>query len=264
MGVCQVLTVCILFAAASDPGAKGLTQDVLTAPHWEITPEISVFRYEEPGLMKDKGILYGAAGAYTHYRDNRLLRIEGEFALGTVDYKGTLLDYQGSPVAGSSYTMEGSRDYLLNLRLLWGRQWEAGGWDNRFHAGLGYRGLNDDSTQDPAGYDRQSAYFYLPLGLKMYHDLADHWQIGLGGEFDLLLLGLQFSQILNDGVLTNVQWPGVGARLSVELRHKAPPGDLAIAPFVQYWWVDDSTASHGWYEPRNQSFQYGLNLIWRF
>ena len=40
--------------------------------------------------------------------------------------------------------------------------------------------------------------------------------------------------------------------------------DFAAAPFLQYWWVDDSTASHGWYEPQNQSFQYGLSLIWRF
>jgi len=257
MRKCQMLVVCILLGAAADQDAKGSTDDILTAPQWEIAPEISVFQYEEPGMMKDKGILYGTAGAYTHYHDNRLFRIEGEFALGTVDYEGSLAD-------GTPYAIEGSHDYLLNLRLLWGRQWEEEGWGNQFHAGLAYRGLNDDSTQDPAGYDRQSAYFYLPLGFKTYHDLAGCWQIGLGGEFDLLLLGLQFSQIRNDGVLTNVQWPGIGARASVELRHRASPGDLAIAPFVQYWWVDDSTASHGWYEPRNQSFQYGLNLIWRF
>ena len=264
MGASQVLMVCILFGAAGAPGAEGTVADLLTAPHWEIAPEISVFRYEEPGLMRDKGILYGGTGAYTHCRGNKLFRIEGEFALGTVDYEGALVDYQGTPIAGASYTMEGNHDWLLNLRLLLGRQWETGDWDNRFYAGLGYRGLSDDSTQDPAGYERQSSYFYLPLGLKTYHDLAGHWQIGLGGELDLLLLGLQFSHILDDGTLTNVQWPGVGARVSVELRHKAPSADLAIAPFVQYWWVDDSTSSHGWYEPHNQSFQYGLSLIWRF
>lgn len=264
MSVCHVLMVCILLGAAGAPGAQGAAADLLTAPHWEIAPEICVFQYEEPGMMRDKGILYGLAGAYAHSRDNRLFRIEGEFAFGTVDYEGTLLDYEGSPVAGVSYTMEGNQDYLLNLRLLRGRQWETESWDNRFHIGLGYRGLNDDSTQDPAGYHRQSNYFYLPVGLKMYHDLADRWQIGLGGEFDLLLLGVQLTQIRDDGTLTNLQWPGLGARASVELRRRTPSVDLAIAPFVQYWWVDDSTASHGWYEPHNQSFQYGLNLIWRF
>jgi hypothetical protein len=264
MGVCQVLTVCILFAAAGAPGAEGTVADALTAPHWEIAPEICVFRYEEPGLMRDKGILYGGTGAYTHYRGHRLFRIEGEFAYGTVDYEGSLVDYQGNLIAGASYKMEGNQDFLLNLRLLGGRQWEHEGWDNRFYLGLGYRGLSDDSSQDPAGYERLSSYFYLPLGLKMYHHLASRWQIGLGGEFDLLLVGVQLSHILNDGTLTNVQWPGVGTRVSVELRHRTRSADLALAPFLQYWWVDDSTSSHGWYEPHNQSFQYGLSLIWRF
>jgi hypothetical protein len=257
MTVYPCLAVSLLWGVAGVAGTPGSREDLLTAPHWEIAPEISVFQYDEPGMMKNRGVLYGGTGAYTYYRNNRFFRVEGEFALGTVDYEGSLAD-------GTPYKMEGSHDYLLNLRLLWGGQWQQKGWDNRFHAGLAYRGLNDDSTQDPAGYDRQSAYLYLPVGLRTYHDLADRWQIGLGGEFDLLLLGLQFSQIRNDGVLTNVQWPGFGARASVELRHRAPPGDLAIAPFVQYWWVDDSTASDGWYEPRNQSFQYGLSLIWRF
>ncbi len=257
MSMLQMLTVCVLLGAAGDPGAKGATEDILTTPHWEIAPEISIFQYEEPGLMKNDGVLYGVAGAYTHYHGHELLRVEGEFAFGNVDYEGSLAD-------GTPYTIEDSHDYLLNLRLFWGRQWEAKGWDHRFFAGLGYRGLNDDSTDDPAGYDRQSAYFYIPLALKTYHDLSGHWQIGLGGEFDLLLLGLQFSQILNDGVMTNLQWPGLGARASLELRHRSRSLDLSIAPFAQYWWVDDSTADHGWYEPRNQSFQYGLSLIWRF
>jgi hypothetical protein len=264
MGIGQALMVCILLGTAGAPDARGTVADRLTAPHWEIAPEICVFRYEEPGLMRDKGILYGGAGAYTHERGSRLFRIEGEFAYGTVDYEGSLVDYRGTPIAGASYTMEGNQDWLLNLRFLGGRPWEHEDWDNRFYFGLGYRGLSDDSSQDPAGYERLSSYFYLPLGLKMYHHLAGRWQIGLGGEFDLLLVGLQLSKIPGNGTVTNVQWPGVGARVSVELRHKTPAADLALAPFLQYWWVADSTASHGWYEPRNQSFQYGLSLIWRF
>ncbi len=256
MSVCQMLAVCVLVGAVGN--SKAGAEDVLTAPRWEIAPEVSFFQYEEPGVMKDKGILYGVAGAYTRYRDERLFRVEGEFAFGLVDYEGSLTD-------GTPYTIDGNHDYLLNLRLLWGRQWEADSWDHRFYAGIGYRGLNDDSTQDPAGYDRQSNYLYVPLGLKTYHNLAGHWQVGLGGEFDVLLLGLQISGYAEDGgLIANVQWPGFGARASVELRYRAPSADLAIAPFVQYWWVDESSTSHGWYEPRNNSLQYGLSLIWRF
>lgn len=258
MSAWRMLMIGVLLGAASGQGARGSAEDVLTAPKWEIAPEVSYFQYKEPGIMTDKGLLYGVAGAYTHCYDERLWRIEGEFAFGLVDYEGSLSD-------GTPYTMENSHDYLWNLRLLLGRQWEAEDWGHRFYLGVGYRGLNDDSTQDPAGYDRQSNYIYLPLGLKTYHNLADHWQVGLGGEFDVLLVGLQISGYAEDGgLITNVQWPGFGARASVELRHRAPSVDLALAPFIQYWWVDESTTSHGWYEPRNYSLQYGLNLIWRF
>ncbi len=259
MGVREMLVVGLLLGAAGDRGATETVKEVLTAPRWEIAPEVSFFRYEEPGVMTDKGILYGVAGAYTRYHDDRLFRIEGEFAFGLVDYEGSLDD-------GTPYTMEDSHDYLLNVRVLWG--WLSGtdDWDHRFYAGLGYRGLNDDSSQDPAGYDRQSNYLYVPLGLKTYYHLDDHWQIGLGGEFDVLLLGVQISGIATEdgGPVTNVQWPGFGARASVELRHRSPSVDLAIAPFLQYWWVDESSTDHGWYEPRNNSLQYGLSLIWRF
>ena len=258
MNVCKMLVVCVLLGmAARGLGASEVTEEALTAPTWEIAPEVSYFRYEEPGVMKDTGILYGVAASYTRYRPNRLLRIEGGFAFGLVDYEGSLTD-------DTPYTMEGNHDYLLNLRLLLGRPWQAHDWDSQFFAGLGYRGLNDDSSQDPAGYDRQSNYFYLPLGLKTYRKLADHWQIGLGSEFDILLVGIQFSGIYEDDVLTNVQWPGFGGRASVELRRRAKTVDLAIAPFVQYWWIDESNVSDGWYEPQNNTLQYGLSLIWRF
>jgi hypothetical protein len=238
--------------------AQEPVEDILSPARWEIAPEISYFQYEEFDTMKDKGFFYGVSGAYTRYHRRHLFRVEGSFAFGLVDYEGALDD-------GTPYTMNGSRDFLLGLRLLWGRPWEAQEWDNLFYGGLGYRGLNDNSTQDPSGYDRQSNYFYLPLGLKAYRTLDGRWMLGVGAEFDILLLGLQFSGIYDNGVLTNVQWLGVGARFSVELRHRGESADLALAPFFQYWWVDDSNvSSDGWYEPRNQSFQYGLSLIWRF
>jgi len=258
MSVCQMLAVCIMLGtAAGEQKANADPEETLTAPRWEIAPEISYLRYEEPGVMKNRGILYGVAGSYTRYRERRLFRLEGGFAVGEVDYEGSLLD-------GTPYTMEGSHDYLFNLRLLWGRLRQTDAWDTRFYAGLAYRGLNDDSTQDAAGGDRQSNYLYVPFGLKTYHALADHWQVGLGGELDALLAGVQIYNVGGGSYATNVQWPGFGARASVELRHRGRSADLALSPFVQYWWVDDSTTSHGWYEPRNNTLQYGLSLIWRF
>ncbi len=257
MNVLQMLVVGVLLGAGAGPQANGNIEERLTGPQWEVAPEVSYYRYAEPGTMKIDGLLYGVAASWTQYRPHGLFRVDGEFAVGKVDYEGSLMD-------GTPYTMEGDTDFLLNLRLLWGWSPPAEGWDNLIYAGAGYRGLNDYALQDPAGYDRQSNYFYVPLGLKMYHALAGRWQLGVGGEFDLLLLGIQLSGVESNSAVVNLQWPGFGARASVELRHRARSTDLAIAPFVQYWWVEESAVSDGWYEPRNNTIQYGVSLIWRF
>jgi hypothetical protein len=264
MNVFSVLVTCVLLGATGD--ANSVLDETLTAPRWEIAPEVCWFRYQEPGVMENHGVLYGVAAAYTHYYQEKLqpklFRVEGEFALGEVEYEGSLMD-------GTPYTMDGNHDYLVNVRLLWGSLWQSHAWENQFYAGFGYRYLNDDSTQDPAGYERQSNYLYVPLGLRAYHGLGGNWLFGLGGEFDILLIGLQISGIpeseTDPSTVTNWQSPGFGARGTLELRHRAQALDLAVAPFIQYWWVDDSsTSSGGWYEPRNNTLQYGVNLIWRF
>jgi hypothetical protein len=236
------------------------------APPWEIGPEVSHFHYEEPGLMKEDGWLYGLTAAYTHNSGSALFRIEGAFSYGLVDYEGGIQDLETGEV--TPYTMEGNRDFLFGLRLLWGAQWTMGSdWYSQFLLGLGYRGLSDDSSDDPYGYVRQANYFYLPVGLKVNYVFADQWQIGFGGEFDLLLLGVQISDIYGGGdSVVNVQNPasGIGARVSAEVRHRGWPVDVALAPFVQWWWVEESQESEGFVEPKNHSVQYGLGLIFRF
>ena len=89
MNVIRMLVVgVVLGTAAQSAGAREGVEDILTAPIWEIGPEVSYFRYEEPGTMKDSGVLYGVAGAYTRYHESGLLRIEAAFSFGLVDYEG--------------------------------------------------------------------------------------------------------------------------------------------------------------------------------
>ena len=268
MSVLHVLVVCAVAGAGVDdsPAAKQLGE-WLSASHWAIAPEISWFHYEEPGGIKDEGVFYGATASYTRCfpgtYEGRLLRLEGGFSAGQVDYDGALLD-------GTPYAMEGNDDYLVNARLLWGPLWQTATWANYFHYGLGYRYLQDDSTQDPAGYLRHSNYLYLPLGLRSSCALGGPWYFEAGGELDVLLIGLQISEIAESPTdssnVQNWQWPGFGARASVEARYKTKSVDLALAPFLQYWWIADSRLSSSslWYEPRNWSLQAGLNLVWRF
>jgi len=50
----------------------------------------------------------------------------------------------------------------------------------------------------------------------------------------------------------------------VALRHKDESLDLAVSPFVRYWWVAESDLSYGYYEPENNTLEYGLSIIVRF
>ncbi len=268
MSMFHVLVLCALVGAATDdsPADKKLGEFLATS-HWAVAPEVSWFHYEEPGGIKDNGVLYGATASYSRYfrgtYESRLLRLEGGFSAGHVDYDGALMD-------GTPYSIEGKHDYLANARLLWGPLWQHDTWANYFHYGLGYRYLQDDSTQDPAGYRRHSNYLYLPLGVRGARALGGPWYFEAAGEIDVLLIGLQISEIpeseTDSSNVRNWQWPGFGARLSAEARYKTKSIDLAMSPFVQYWWVADSRLSSSslWYEPRNWSVQIGLNLIWRF
>ena len=216
--------------------------------------------------MENDGVLYGVVGSWTHFlratesRD-MLLKFEGGIAAGEVDYDGELLD-------GTPYEADGNKDLLANARLLWGCVWHDEVCSNHVYSGLGYRYLGDDSSDDPTGYKRHSNYFYLPLGYERGHKLGGGWYLGLGAEFDLLLYGLQRSEILGGSYepVRNDQdfGSGYGLRGTLEIRHKGQTLDMAVAPFIQYWWVDDSDVDHGFYEPENNSTQIGVDLLFYF
>jgi hypothetical protein len=253
-------------------GANGLQEDrplteMLSGPRWAVGPEISGFHYEEPGLMQEDGTLFGVALSYAHYYrkdfESRLFRFESGVAVGEVDYDGALMD-------GTPYQVDGNEELMINARGLWGSLWHTDDHADHLYLGLAYRYLQDDGSHDPAGYRRHSNYFYLPLGLRRDKPLKDDWFLGLTAEVDVLLAGYQVSEIAesptDDSNVTNWQWPGVGLRGVAEFRCKTQSSDLSFAPFVQYWWVDDSRPSKSglYVEPRNWSIQYGLQFIWRF
>ncbi len=204
---------------------------------WTIAPEVSHYRYKEPGVMTNEGTLYGVVGSYTFHNlgddDFSLpgangddlnswsaIRIEGRLGFGEVDYDGSFMD--GTPLSTS-----GTDDLLIDVRLLWGREWQPARCVHAAYVGLGYRYLNDDSSEQLGGYERESNYLYIPLGARRDFDLAGRWDLGLTGDFDVLIVGRQISH-LDDAdpalpTVRNWQWPGFGAAVSVELGVAAVP-----------------------------------------
>ena len=99
--------------------------------------------------------------------------------------------------------------------------------------------------------------------------MTNRWDLSLTGEFDVLLIGRQISHLGDVDpelpTVRNWQWPGFGAGLSVDFRREGRGFDFAFAPFLRYWWIAESDASEdGYYEPENNTFEYGLSFVVRF
>ena len=236
---------------------------------FEIGPEIFYNDYREfidgDTAIKERGVFYGILFNYYNHQnttDGWMSGFEGELAYGKLDYDGELQN-------GTSYSVSDIKDWLTDLRIIWGKDSTEDDKLNTLYFGLGYRYLSDDSRSDPLGYLRKSNYFYLPIGFKS-EGYKTGWSLGWNIEFDLLLYGLQKSDLSHvDGPeLENRQnlGSGLGFRAAVSLINRGDKTDFKIQPFVRYWHVGESESDDDYpaVEPENQTVQGGLQLIWTF
>jgi len=238
----------------------------------ELGTETSYIKYEEPGLMKEEGSMYGIVSSYT-YRgpvfilNNAMLKADGKTAWGKLDYT--------SPISG---TMKDIPDWLLELRGLVGYNFEVKNhypltWIITPYSGIGYRYLNDDSSGKASslgalGYERESNYIYSPVGLEIAADLKNNWLIGAVAEYDVFWRGIQKSHFDYAGfpelVLENKQDEGYGLRGSIKIEKKGQKIDFIAEPYIRYWKIKQSEMSLIGYEPKNTSTEIGLKLVTKF
>ena len=263
-----ILTLClqfsgVVFSFADEPFKKH---------NWEIGPEVSYIRYEEPDVMEEKGIMYGLEGSYT-YHDNWMFKVEGDGMYGQVDY-----------TSANSGSVDNIPDFKFEIRGLAGYDFPVG--QTAYltpYLGLGYRYLNDDSSgkvstdRIHAGYERESNYFYTPIGLQAVTELNSNWSLGFNAEYDHLWFGKQISH-LDDvdpsvySTIKNDQDSGWGLRGSIQLKKKGETADFLVEPYVRYWDIEKSETSTfisgndiitGW-EPKNKSTEIGMKLAVNF
>ena len=233
-----------------------------------IGPEIYTYRYKEPSFMENEGIFYGMHFGCTS-RDwvsdsssngGSVFKAEGRFAFGRVDYDGALMD-------GTPYKINGINDLVLEGRLLLGADMLIRDILGTLYSGVGYRYLNNDTSFDPAGYERESNYLYIPLGGEIYTNLKADWYWGARIEFDYLAWGMQKSHLSDIGLndVHNRQNSGYGYRASVRFEHKSKDAVFAIEPFYRYWDIDKSEVKYGSvFEPSNDTKEIGVQLFWMF
>jgi hypothetical protein len=233
----------------------------------EIGVEFSHIAYGEPSLdMQEKGIMGGVSGSYALFPKHYVIRLEGIFSLGSVDYVSPsgrfdkISDYHFEP------RISAGRDFSLSEKVYFTP-----------FVGFGYRFLYDDLGYVSGGYDRKSNYLYSPAGLGIMLRLGNGWFLGAAGEYDYLWHGWQYSRLSDyaSGIdtLVNAQKKGWGARGSLQCIKKVSRFDFSAEPFIRYWKIDQSNIADiiyygepigtGW-EPANTSTEWGAKLGVRF
>ena len=235
---------------------------------FEIGPEISHIEYKEPGVMKEDGIMYGIGAAYTYRINATMFRVEGKYSYGQVDYQ-------------NSGTIDGIDDYMFEFRGLFGFDYRIS--DKSIitpYIGFGYRYLNDDtggkiSSTGASGYERESNYYYSPIGVKTLSDMGNGWSWGITAEFDYFWGGRQYSYLSDVSAVAysdadNTQNDGYGLRGSVRVQGKGDTVSFVVEPFIRYWEIERSEYDYVLYkgvpntavvEPENESTEIGVMFM---
>ena len=261
--------VCVAAAGKDEP--KVATQ-ALKNNTFEIGPEVYYVRYHESDVMEKTGIMYGVVGSYI-YRSSVgrtfdpsnawMLRADGRLAFGKVNYDGEFWD--GTPASGDNID-----DYLWEVRGLLGYDFKNKTARTTPFFGVGYRYLNDNSSDQDGGYERESNYLYFPIGLEFLFPSENSWSFGATIEFDVLLWGKQKSHLGDPfGTVDNLQNSGSGFRASLKFQNK---GGFVLEPFVRYWSISNSSTEVmviddlpvSLQEPKNETTEVGLRAIWTF
>lgn len=275
---------CLASTSSGKYFSKGLVNyDLSTTHSLVIAPDVYCFEYEEPGLMREKGLFYGAHLDYMYLmrpdpEDPKtpfgervkkfFIGVESRFAAGRVDYE-----------SNGTGSIDDVSDYAIEVRGIYGFEWAIfKSMSVSPYFGLGYRYLNDDSggrqtTTGHLGYERESNYLYLPLGARLSLPIFKKTLIGGAVEFDVFLSGKQRSHlgdvISGYEVVENRQKSGYGGRASVFIRQEFKAVDIFVEPYIRYWDIDDSEITVGsgsiaWIEPENHTIEAGLKLGVRF
>ncbi len=220
--------------------------------------QFSRYRYEEPSVdVTNKALKYGFTGSATGVIMRDIFaRVDGRFAFGDADYKG-------------SGEKDGNTDRIYEVRAMLGMDVPFGRFVVSPYLGLGYRNLYNDlrgvTSTGAVGYRRESQYLYVPVGVQPRYQIDRNSTLSLNIEIDPLLQGWQFSQLsdagLGDPDVHNKQDSGYGLRGELMYGY----GRFSIGPFFNYWNIEDSNFAKCdpvtftcFVEPKNETLEFGI------
>lgn len=243
----------------------------------ELGLEFNRYRYDEPVFdLVTQGNLFGLYVNYTArpakgealYDDIvDMYRAEVRFNYGLVDYK-----------SAPSGELEDNQDWAVEARLLAGKDLMVTP-DVRVtpYIGFGYRYLNDDSagratSTGAIGYERESRYYYIPMGVEFTTKISDSWMVSPALEYDYFIQGEQLSYLSDVSWvypdLRNKQRQGLGFRGSLKFIQTGGAINFVFEPYIRYWHIEDSEEATvagpifivTGLEPENNTLEYGVRM----
>lgn len=255
----------------------------------EIGAEWFDYTYREEGLMKLDGTMTGIYVDYSHRFSSDESDESDEKWINALfsPSRISMLSFQARYSAGNDihYRSEGSGEHedekhsSWEMRALLGHNVPLSNKDIQMvpYLGIGYRYLLDDNggtqtTTGAWGYDRESKYWYVPVGLDITRKIKNGWSIGLNMEYDLFLVGKQTSHLEDVAgytePLVNDQDEGYGLRGSINVVKEYEMIDIIFEPFTRYWHIKDSVTSCSvdtcGLEPNNRTWEFGARAGIRF
>jgi hypothetical protein len=217
--------------------------------------------------------MYGIGVAYTYHNELMLK--------AALDYYGGKINYESD-----SGRLNDVDQYVVEFKWLIGRDYLR--YNSLIfdyitpYTGLNYRYWKDNSGGKVTdlgkyGYDRETTYFYSPIGLETIKKSENQWFIGAIIEYDFFWKGKNISH-LNDidpsaPDLKFNQDDGYGLKFALKIKRDFDRVKIGITPFINYWNIDKSDeiilfdpASGFWifYEPKNNTTEFGINLTTEF
>jgi hypothetical protein len=265
-----LLLISILFLPLGSVVAQPSPQNLKTQSANQLGLTVSGYIYDEPSLsvrMTAVNVGLEYLGTYAFQND--------WFLLGQVDYNNGPVKYSGSGTAS------GIPQYYVNFKAALGHDFAFNGFVLSPYIGFGYRYLDQafggttTSTGAP-GYDRQSTYNYIPIGVIHRTSVNDNKaKLETTLEYNYLISGNQFSGFASANPAlsnqNNAQNSGYGINLTILYKQD----QWGFGPYYKYWNIADSQTNStnfvasgirysGIYEPANTTNEFGLKLTYSF
>lgn len=247
-----MLAMGALVSLAAPTPVLAQNQDLATKTENTLGMSLVKYRYDEPGLMRLDANKLALSYSGTYVLGNSwpdpgatwFVRAEADYAVGPADYQSQDTRLSNTP---HSYTV---------LRGLVGKDFAMGGYVLAPYVGLGHRRLTNN-----LGYQRDSTYTTLPVGVAHKFKLADQSVLVSSVEYMHLLQGRQNVTLPLQSV-SLAQKKGFGLRLSMMRRDKA----WSMGPTLTYWNLGASEVGGAIpvFEPQNKTLELGLKGAYSF